>query len=66
VKHPWTINIHLKKKEGKDGGSGHSKGIMSVNMVDVFVSIYEDRKMKPVEIVLRGEELMERVNLNML
>jgi hypothetical protein len=35
-------------------------------MVDVFVSIYEDRKMKPVEIVLRGEELMERVNLNML
>jgi uncharacterized pyridoxamine 5'-phosphate oxidase family protein len=37
---------------------------MSVNMVDVFVSIYEDRKMKPVEIVLRGEELMERVNLN--
>jgi hypothetical protein len=41
---------------------------MRVNMVDVFCFIYENRKMKLVEIVLRREEgktrrTMEGVNL---
>jgi hypothetical protein len=40
-------------------------------MVDVFVSIYETRRMKPVEIVLRSrgwgrERRMEGVNLTMI
>jgi hypothetical protein len=33
---------------------GTKKGEMRVNMVDVLLSIYEDRRMKPVEIVLRS------------
>jgi hypothetical protein len=32
---------------------GIRKGRMSVNMVDYFVFIYENRRMKPGEIVLR-------------
>jgi hypothetical protein len=37
-------------------GVGTRKGGMKVNIVDVFVSIYGNRRMKPVEIVLkRGE-----------
>jgi hypothetical protein len=33
---------------------------MRVNMVDVFVFIYENRRTKPVEIVLRRGEGRER------
>jgi hypothetical protein len=41
---------------------------MSINIVDIFLFIYESRRMKPAEIVLRrgawGKEIrMEEVNL---
>jgi hypothetical protein len=36
------------------------KGGMSVNRVDVFCTIYENRRMKPVEIVLRGKRENDR------
>jgi hypothetical protein len=35
------------------GEGGHKKGVMRVTMVDVFLFIYENRRMNPVEIVLR-------------
>jgi hypothetical protein len=46
---------------------GTRKGGIRVYMVDMFASTYENRRMKPVEIVLRnGEEgrgkVMEGVN----
>jgi hypothetical protein len=50
---------------------GIRKGLMRVNMYTYFVSIYENGRMKPVEIVLRsgGEErgrMMEGINLTMI
>jgi hypothetical protein len=40
---------------------GTRKGEMSVNVV-YFVSIYENRRIKPVEIVLRGDGGGKRKN----
>jgi hypothetical protein len=47
--------------------SGHKESGMRVNMVMYFVTIYENRRMKPVEIVLRRRKeerrMMKWVNL---
>jgi hypothetical protein len=71
AKPPWTINVHLKKMKGRkvkqvfstevgtSAGNGvgcaQRKGGWGCIWWIYFVAIYESRRMKPVEIILRRE-----------
>jgi hypothetical protein len=69
AKPPWTIHIHLKKNEGQEGkirlfrgwvpvggGWAYGKGEWEWICWMYFVFIYENRRLKPDEIVLRKGE----------